>query len=123
MLRHHPRCLCGEGDVWLPLVAGVVGGLYLLEAEPAGLDRTHVAILMAAMVAASLVDDNFLIGCGRLRESAAISAAGGLYVCALAAALATAGPSGWAQALPTREDVAFLRLVAGRALWRVRGEA
>jgi O-antigen/teichoic acid export membrane protein len=75
------------------LVAGVlvVGGLYLLDAEPAGLDRTHLAMLMAGIVAAALVDDNFLIGCGRLRESAAISAAGGwLYACGLAAVVATA---------------------------------
>jgi len=76
------------------LVAGalVVGGLYLLDAEPAGLTRTHLAILMAGIVAASLVDDNFLIGCGRLRQAAAISASGGwLYAGALAVALATVG--------------------------------
>jgi hypothetical protein len=38
--------------------------------------------MAAAIVAASLVDDNFLIGCGRLRESAAISASGGFGACA-----------------------------------------
>jgi O-antigen/teichoic acid export membrane protein len=74
------------------LVAGglVVGGLYLSGAEPAGLTDTQLAILMAGIVAASLVDDNFLIGCGRLRHAAAISASGGwLYAGALAIALAT----------------------------------
>jgi O-antigen/teichoic acid export membrane protein len=72
----------------------VGGGLYLLHAEPAGTNRTHLAILMAGIVAASLVDDNFLIGCGRLREAAAISASGGwLYAGALVAALATVGLS------------------------------
>jgi O-antigen/teichoic acid export membrane protein len=77
------------------VVGGVlVGGLYLLGAEPAGTDRSQLAILMAGIVAASLVDDNFLIGCGRLREAAAISASGGwLYACALAMALATVGLS------------------------------
>jgi O-antigen/teichoic acid export membrane protein len=45
-------------------------------------------------VAASLVDDNFLIGCGRLREAAAISASGGwLYAGSLVAAIATVGLS------------------------------
>jgi O-antigen/teichoic acid export membrane protein len=78
------------------LVGGVLvaGGLYLLEAEPAGIDRTHFAILMAGIVAASLVDDNFLIGCGRLREAAAISASGGwLYAGSLVVALAAVGLS------------------------------
>ena len=76
------------------LVAGgiVVGVLYLSDAEPAGLTDTHLAILMAGIVAASLVDDNFLIGCGLLRHAAAISASGGwLYAAALATALATVG--------------------------------
>jgi O-antigen/teichoic acid export membrane protein len=75
-------------------VAVVGGSLYLLDAQPAGVNRTHLLILMAAIVAASLVDDNFLIGCGRLREAAAISASGGwLYAGSLAAALATVGLS------------------------------
>jgi hypothetical protein len=52
----------------------VVAAIYLLGAEPAGTDRSQLPILMAGIVAASLVDDNFLIGCGRLREAAAISA-------------------------------------------------
>jgi O-antigen/teichoic acid export membrane protein len=70
----------------------VVGVLYLLDAEPAGIDQSQLAILMAGIVAASLVDDNFLIGCGRLREAAAISAGGGwLYAVALVTALATVG--------------------------------
>jgi O-antigen/teichoic acid export membrane protein len=80
----------------MSLIAAVVvgGGLYVLEAEPAGIDRTHFSILMAGIVAASLVDDSFLIGCGRLRQAAAISASGGwLYAGALAAALVTAGLS------------------------------
>jgi O-antigen/teichoic acid export membrane protein len=74
------------------LVAGglLVGGMYLSDAEPAGLTGSQLAILMAGIVAASLVDDNFLIGCGRLRHAAAISASGGwLYAGALAIALAT----------------------------------
>jgi O-antigen/teichoic acid export membrane protein len=78
------------------LVVGgvVVGGFYVLEAEPVGDNRAHSAILMAAIVAASLVDDNFLIGCGRLREAAAISAGGGwLYAVALTVAIATVGLS------------------------------
>jgi O-antigen/teichoic acid export membrane protein len=70
--------------------AAVVGVLYLLGAEPAGTTRSQFAILFAGIVAASLVDDNFLIGCGRLREAAAISAGGGwLYAGALLAVLAT----------------------------------
>jgi O-antigen/teichoic acid export membrane protein len=74
------------------LVAGglLAGGLYLSDAQPAGLTDTQLAILMAGIVAASLVDDNFLIGCGRLRHAAAISASGGwLYAGALAIALVT----------------------------------
>ncbi|HEX6390286.1 MAG TPA: oligosaccharide flippase family protein [Solirubrobacteraceae bacterium] len=68
----------------------VVGVLYLLDAEPAGTARSQFAILFAGIVAASLVDDNFLIGCGRLREAAAISAGGGwLYAGALLMVLAT----------------------------------
>jgi O-antigen/teichoic acid export membrane protein len=73
----------------LAVAAAVAGGLYALGAEPVGIDRSDLAIVAAAIVAASLVDDNFLIGCGRLRESAAISAAGGwLYAGALGAAIA-----------------------------------
>jgi O-antigen/teichoic acid export membrane protein len=73
------------------LVGGaLVGALYLLDAEPAGTGGSQFAILFAGIVAASLVDDNFLIGCGRLQEAAAISAGGGwLYAGALVAALAT----------------------------------
>jgi O-antigen/teichoic acid export membrane protein len=73
----------------LAVAAAVAGGLYALGAEPAGIERSHLAIVAAAIVAASLVDDNFLVGCGRLRESAAISASGGwLYAGALAVAVA-----------------------------------
>ena len=72
----------------------VAGGFYVLEAEPVGDSRTQSAILMAAIVAASLVDDNFLIGCGRLREAAAITAGGGwLYAVSLTVAIATVGLS------------------------------
>ena len=54
----------------MSLVGGALvgGGLYLFEAEPAGIDRTDFAILGAGIVATSLVDDNFLIGCGRLKR-------------------------------------------------------
>lgn len=75
----------------LAVGGAVVGALYLLDAEPAGTGRSQLAILLAGIVAASLVDDNFLIGCGRLQEAAAISAGGGwLYAVALLAALAAA---------------------------------
>jgi O-antigen/teichoic acid export membrane protein len=69
----------------------VVGSLSLLDLQPAGLEPEHLAILAGAILAASLVDDNFLIGCGRLREAAAISASGGwLYALAVVAVIATA---------------------------------
>jgi O-antigen/teichoic acid export membrane protein len=67
----------------------VVGGMYVLDLYPAGLEAEHLALLAAAIVAASLVDDNFLIGCGRMREAAAISASGG-WLCAIAVAAALA---------------------------------
>lgn len=93
----------------LAVGGAVVGGLYLLDAEPAGIDRSELAILMAGIVAASLVDDNFLIGCGRLREAAAISASGGwLYAAALVAALATVGLS---------VDSALVAWVAAHLAW------
>ena len=78
----------------MSLVGGALvgAGLYLFDAEPAGIERTDFAILGAGIVAASLVDDNFLIGCGRLKHAAAISASGGwLYAGALTAALVTDG--------------------------------
>ena len=78
------------------LVAGVVVAAVLdaLDAGPVGEQGVDAALLLAAIVAAGLVDDNFLIGCGRLREAAAISAGGGwLYACALTAVIATAGLS------------------------------
>jgi O-antigen/teichoic acid export membrane protein len=72
--------------------AGVVGALYLLDASPAGMTTSQLAILFVAIVAASLVDDNFLIGSGRLREAAAITASvGWLYAGGLALLLATVG--------------------------------
>ncbi len=61
----------------------VVGGLELLDVAPAGFAPHHLPILAAAIAAASLVDDNFLIGSGRLRAAAAISASGG-WMCAAA---------------------------------------
>ena len=74
----------------LAVGGALVGFLSLLDAEPAGTGGSQFAILLTGIVAASLVDDNFLIGCGRLREAAAISAGGGwLYAGALLAALAT----------------------------------
>ena len=95
------------------LVVGglVVGGLHALGAEPVGDSRTQSAILMAGIVAASLVDDNFLIGCGRLREAAAISAGGGwLYAASLAVAIATVGLS---------VDAAVIAWVAAHLTWAV----
>ncbi len=65
----------------------VVGGLQLLDVAPAGFAPHHFAILAAAIAAASLVDDNFLIGSGRLRAAAAISASGG-WLCAAAIGIA-----------------------------------
>ena len=93
----------------LAVGGAVVGVFYLLDAEPAGIDQSQLAILMAGIVAASLVDDNFLIGCGRLREAAAISASGGwLYAAALVAALATVGLS---------VDSAVVAWVAAHLAW------
>jgi O-antigen/teichoic acid export membrane protein len=72
-------------------VAVVVGSFSLLDLQPAGLEPEHLAMLAGAILAASLVDDNFLIGCGRLREAAAISASGGwLYALAIVAVIGTA---------------------------------
>jgi O-antigen/teichoic acid export membrane protein len=70
-------------------VVVVVGGLWLLDVQPAGLAPAHLALLAGAILAASLVDDNFLIGCGRLRHAAAISAGGGwLYAASIATVIA-----------------------------------
>jgi O-antigen/teichoic acid export membrane protein len=72
-------------------VAVVVGSFSLFNLQPAGLETGHLAMLAGAILAASLVDDNFLIGCGRLREAAAISASGGwLYALAIVAVIVTA---------------------------------
>jgi O-antigen/teichoic acid export membrane protein len=74
--------------------AVVGGGLYLAGARPAGLSDADLVLLAAAIVAAGLVDDNFLIGCGRLRDLAGISAVGGwLYPTALAAVALASGLS------------------------------
>jgi O-antigen/teichoic acid export membrane protein len=72
-------------------LAVVVGAFALLDLQPAGLEREHLGLLAGAILAASLVDDNFLIGCGRLREAAAISASGGwLYALAVVAVIVVA---------------------------------
>jgi O-antigen/teichoic acid export membrane protein len=76
------------------LVVGVVvvGCLFLLDAEPAANGGSELALLLVGTVAATLVDDCFLVGCGRLREAAAISAAGGwVYVSAVVLATLTVG--------------------------------
>src|ERR1051325_5847151 len=87
----------------------VVGALYLLGAEPAGNTRTQLGILLAGTLAAALVDDCFLVGCARLRESAAISAAGGwVYVAALATASVAVG---------LNVDSALLAWVAAHSIW------
>ena len=93
------------------LVLGIllVGGLYVIEAEPAGNGRTQLVILLAAILAASLVDDCFLVGCGRLREAAAISAGGGwVYVGSLVAAIATVG---------LNVDSALIAWIAAHLIW------
>jgi O-antigen/teichoic acid export membrane protein len=70
----------------------VVGSLYVIEAEPAGNGRVQLALLLAGIVAAALVDDSFLVGCGRLRQAAMISAGGGcVYVATLVLAVVTVG--------------------------------
>jgi O-antigen/teichoic acid export membrane protein len=87
----------------------VVGVLYLIEAEPAGNGRAQLAILLAGTLAASLVDDCFLVGCGRLRESAAISAGGGwIYVASLVTATLSVG---------LNVDSALIAWVAAHSIW------
>jgi O-antigen/teichoic acid export membrane protein len=87
----------------------VVGGVWLSGSEPAGIEHDHLPILAAAIVAASLIDDNFLIGCRRLRESAAIAATGGwLYAGALAVALIT---------VDLTVESAALAWVAAHVIW------
>jgi O-antigen/teichoic acid export membrane protein len=87
----------------------LVGVLLAVGAEPAGLDETHLVILLAAIVAAGLVDDHFLIGCGRLREAATISASGGwLYAGALLLVLASVGLT---------VDSALLAWVGAHLVW------
>jgi O-antigen/teichoic acid export membrane protein len=87
----------------------VVGALYLLGIEPAGNTRTQLAILLAGTLAAALVDDSFMVGCGRLREAAAISAGGGwIYVVSLVTASLTVGLD---------VDSALLAWVAAHCIW------
>jgi O-antigen/teichoic acid export membrane protein len=93
----------------LVLGSVVAGGLYLLGLEPAGNSDTQLAILFVATLAAALVDDCFLVGCGRLRESATISAGGGwVYVAALVTASLTVGLT---------VDSALLAWVAAHCIW------
>jgi O-antigen/teichoic acid export membrane protein len=99
-------------------VAAAVGGLYLLDLRPVGLESGQLVIMAVAIVAASLVDDSFLIGCGRLREAAAISASGG-WLCAasVAAALAIGGPTVEAAVIAwTVAHLAWAALLAGAGL-------
>jgi O-antigen/teichoic acid export membrane protein len=87
----------------------VVGSLYLIEAEPAGNGRTQLAILLAGILASTLVDDCFMVGCGRLREAAAISAGGGwIYVASLVTVSLTVG---------LNVDSALLAWVATHSIW------
>jgi O-antigen/teichoic acid export membrane protein len=86
--------------------AVLVGCLSVLEIGPAG---AHLAILAAAIVAASLVDDNFLIGTGRLRAAAVISASGGWLCAAAVGAAAFIGD--------LRVETALLAWVAAHVLW------
>jgi O-antigen/teichoic acid export membrane protein len=93
----------------LLVAALVAGGLWLTGSEPAGIQQEHLPILAAAIVAASLVDDSFLIGCRRLRESAAIAAAGGwLYAGALGVALIS---------VDLTVESALLAWVAAHLIW------
>src|SRR5688572_15143804 len=87
----------------------VVGGFYLFDVAPAGFQPGHLAILAAAIVAACLVDDTFLSGCGRLRAAAAISASGGcLCAGAVGIALAVGGP---------HAESAMIGWVAAHLVW------
>ena len=71
-------------------IAVVVGGLYLLDVAPAGFAAAATSRSWPRRSSpACLVDDNFLIGCGRLRAAAAISASGG-WLCAGAVGIALA---------------------------------
>jgi O-antigen/teichoic acid export membrane protein len=92
------------------VLGGVVaGGLDLLGLEPAGNTRTQLAILLLGTVASTLVDECFMVGCGRLREAAAISAAGGwVYVLSLVTALLTVGLD---------VDSALLAWAAAHLIW------
>ena len=89
--------------------AVVVGSLLLLGVQPAGVGVEASVLLAVAILAASLVDDGFLIGCGRLRAAAAISASGGwLYAVFV---LAVAGLAGM------RVETALAAWIAAHLLW------
>jgi O-antigen/teichoic acid export membrane protein len=87
----------------------VVGCLLLLGVHPAGAGDAALVLLAAAILAASLVDDGFLIGCGRLRAAAAISASGGwLYALLVVAMASTAG---------VRVETALAAWITAHLLW------
>jgi O-antigen/teichoic acid export membrane protein len=87
----------------------VVACLLALGAQPVGSGVDALALLAAAIVAASVVDDGFLIGCGRFRASAAITASGGwLYAGLLLVVAATAG---------VRVETALLAWITAHLLW------
>jgi O-antigen/teichoic acid export membrane protein len=87
----------------------VTGGLLVLGVEPAGIDGELLVLLVGAIIAASLVDDAFLIGCGRLRPAAAITASGGwLYAASVVLVALTAG---------IRVETALAAWIAGHLLW------
>jgi len=93
----------------LTLGAVVVGALYLLGAEPAGNTSTQLGLMFAGTLAATLVDDCFLVGCQRLRQAAAISAGGGwIYVASLVIATLTVGLD---------VDSALIAWICAHAIW------
>ena len=111
--RARPKLLSNLlGFSFVTGVAGaavVVGGMLLLGAEPAGVGDDVLWLVVAAILAAALVDDGFLIGCGRLRAAAAISATGGwLYAAFVVLVAATAGVS---------VETALVAWIAGHLLW------
>ena len=68
-----------------------------------------LVLLAAAILAASLVDDGFLIGCGRLRAAAAISASGGwLYAVLVLVVASTTG---------VRVETGLAAWIAAHLLW------
>ena len=71
------------------VVAGVL--LAVPDARPSHLHPTQIAILVGAGVAASLWDESFLLGCGRLRPLALRIATGG-WIYAVAVVVTELGP-------------------------------